>query len=273
MNEDNCTWGAVLTVAPDITDGQNLVSIANIKNLIGLEISTYQRTRGYTKDPDAHNGDLEDKVVRSWMDMALQNGCLQHLRIVRFAHQHRITPNILWMLEKLPALELIVIRDCPSILQESSESGSRASKHRREGRNSDGIRMHGWRGRCLEQVPVESCPESSLQPLGSLLEICRPSGVGEGADVPPRSTCLRPLQDSVIRNAKLPFLSFELRDNESHSASFVVGMDRRSTFVFHRDSQPVPKRVSDGGNVPRHRQKRKKGNGRDLSDLLGEFLG
>lgn len=273
MNEDDCAWGATLVVAPSLTDAHNLVSIANIKNLVGLEISTYQRNRGYIGDPDEHKGDLEDKVVRSWMEMALQDGCLQHLRILRFAHQHRITPNILWMLGKLPALELIVIHDCPMIVQDGRESRSRGLKHRHNGRATSGARIHGWKGHFQDQVPVEYYKENSLRPLGSLAEICRIKGMGERVDFPPRSNDLSHLRRPTTPSLERPLLSFELQETERHSACFAVGADDRSNFVFHRDGQPSAKRADDGENAPGHRQKRKKGPERDLSGLLGEFMG
>ncbi|KAJ5172106.1 hypothetical protein N7492_004699 [Penicillium capsulatum] len=271
MNNKDCAWGAVLIVDPGITDVSGLVAIANIKNLMGLEISAHNRGRLYAEYQDAHQGNLEESVARSWMDM-VPNGCLQHLRILRLAHQHRITPNILWMLRKLPALELIVMYDCPNITQDGPKSRPPESKRRkREIQSSHGLRIHGWRGFSLDRVPMEIYTEGSLRPLGSLLEMCR-------ADVRESAGSLSSPTDhdqpkSCTSSAKLPFMSFELRENEKYCDYFALESEHRSIYVFRRDNQPSLTRAPAAEAAPGNRQKRRKGDPRDLSDVLGEFLG
>ncbi|KAJ5908930.1 hypothetical protein N7495_001612 [Penicillium taxi] len=107
MSSDSCNWRAILSLSSTWATVADLVSIGNMKNLVALEIH---------KSPAANNSeghwDMEDRIVRSWVDMAKDLSSLQHLRVLKFRHQNELTSNIFRMLKQLPQLQMIVMEDC-----------------------------------------------------------------------------------------------------------------------------------------------------------------
>jgi hypothetical protein len=275
MNNDDCKWGAVLTVASNIIDIQNLVAIGNIKNLVALEIIRDPVTaiRQDPNKPPPDNevvGGLEDSVVRSWMDMAVSLGCFKHLRIVRFVYQNRITPNILWMLEKMPALEFIVTNHCFNFTCTLNDNLN--DKKLKGG----AIPMNGWVARRLDWVRKENSKANMLRDVGPLLGAYRLS-VDEGVNPLPSSNTDtgRPPKPSTLP-ADLPLLEFQLPWTPHNRENYVechTIRESRCIFAFHRGPQPCPgKRPSKMSPDQNKRRMQKRKFNKDLTEFLGDFL-
>lgn len=264
MNSDKCHWGGVLTVCSHITDTQNLVALGNIKNLVALDI--FKSQSRFCEEPhqppraSEPAGTMEDSVVRSWMEMALSHGCFKHLRVLRIFYQNNITPNILWMLEKMPALELVVVSQCWNFTRKLTNVKYSMGE----------VPVQGWMARRIDYVRQEDSKDTRICIAGTLLDAYRMS-IHEGANPLPRGendSCRRPNPPTVATD--LPLLEFQLPGTQypPKPIAYATREQGHYTFVFHRSADPAMEKRPEGAQ----RRRVRKGLKRDLTEFLDDFL-
>ncbi|CAG7949186.1 unnamed protein product [Penicillium nalgiovense] len=117
LNSEDFRWRAILTIATTHCTATDLTTIPNIKNLVALDVHSEPYTSSHASlDPVGVNNDglpLQDGFVRGW----IESEALQHLRILRFYHQHDITVAALGALRELPELQLVVAYECKKIAE------------------------------------------------------------------------------------------------------------------------------------------------------------
>lgn len=115
LNSEDSVWRGVLSFPSNLAEVTDFVAIANVKNLVALQInSTYEAENpAWTGDRVITNADgIQDGVIRGWLEMAESQGSFQHLRFLRMEGQNKLTPHVLPLLRKLPQLQHIVISKC-----------------------------------------------------------------------------------------------------------------------------------------------------------------
>ncbi|OQE47003.1 hypothetical protein PENCOP_c001G02221 [Penicillium coprophilum] len=117
LNSDDLRWRAILTIATTYCTATDLTTIPNIKNLVAMDAYSETYLSNIAPlDPVGASDDglpLQDGFVRGW----IESQALQHLRILRFYHQHDITVATLEALRKLPELQLVVAYECKRITE------------------------------------------------------------------------------------------------------------------------------------------------------------
>lgn len=114
IKSDTLHWGVALTLFTSFASVPELVEIANVKNLVALELNTSSELETFSSETDLPMTALNDRIVRTWSDLAV-SGAFAHLRVVRISHQKQVSPVILRLLRSFPSLRLLVICDCPNI--------------------------------------------------------------------------------------------------------------------------------------------------------------
>ncbi|PYI12818.1 hypothetical protein BO99DRAFT_348936 [Aspergillus violaceofuscus CBS 115571] len=149
VKSDSLNWGAILTLAATYARVPDLVGLANIPNLIALEIATPLQYEGVEDESDAPMVDLNDRVVRSWSELAQNSAGFANLRVLMLQFQSNISSVALSYLCDLPALQLLVLNGCRAI-----PAGAAA-----------GFELEGWAVVDMGEVPksLQSIYQNTLQ--------------------------------------------------------------------------------------------------------------
>lgn len=266
MSSANCDWRAVLSLSSGYATAEDLLAIGNMKNLVALEISrTPWKLHKYALDitPRAAN-ELENGVIRTWVDLAESTGSLQHLRVLRLYHQGMIKPAALHLLSKLPNLQLIIVYQC-----EYFTEGFRCEKRPYTGK----IEMEGWNALRLDWALKDATEDGqALQHLGPLLDVYRGT-----LKTQPNTSSAEDSPSPPTLGADVPIMEFGL-----------PAMDHSDTMKIEVRAQYSAKSIGILTRVPNSTRKRQlplpaesKKNGkramkdrgaRDMTDLLKDFL-
>lgn len=275
-----CNWRAVLGLSSSYATITDLVAIGNMKNLVALEIYTSPSRDMKPQDYDEGRGlGLDDRIVRSWVEVAESSGSLQQLRVLRLCKQANLTTHALWMLEKLPHLQLLVAYHCGS-LNEGLKESIKGKK--------DGVRFGGWIACRLDSILGDQEAETmGFRHLCPLLDVYKDilstASDGHGHVAPDRGpkSCagLGSEQEPSNMGSDVPIMEFQL------SRGFIIsGSDpemvlnrakyEAAQFVFLTRVPSREKKRAPSQSIPRSKGKRvmKDRVGRDMADVLGDFL-
>lgn len=267
INDDACNWRSILSISSSNTSTTDLVWIGNMKNLVALDISAIA-SRLRKDDPfDCERFGLGDRIVRSWLEMAQSSGSLQQLRVLRLYHQHEITPQALWMLERLPQLQIVVVYQCQPFIE----------RFQGELEENEEVRCGGWIARRVDRLLED--PETKMETLhrlGPLLELYESAlGAERGCSVDPGLEEKPPMLDPDV-----PILEYQLpidiaRECASDKLELRAKYYGKNVVILTRapwkgeKRAPAPAQSISGGNGKRVMKDR---GVRDMGDLLSQFL-
>ncbi|OKO93825.1 hypothetical protein PENSUB_12104 [Penicillium subrubescens] len=259
---DACYWRAVLSLSSAYASVADLVDIGNLKNLVALEINN----RVYDPSMSARMStreviELDDGVVRSWVEASQSTGSLQNLQVLRIYQQKSLTHHIFWMLEKLPRLKLVVIYQCDKFTQEFINHKAR-TKH--------GVQVGGWNAQRLDWLSDGKQNMDALNCLGPILQVYE-----EGLKLTDTNRTLKaPMLGSniPIMEFGLPALDCNDPEKEKRRAQYAA----KSIFIFtrateHNDRKRAPEKIQQPRNLGKRIMKER--GGRDMADVLGDFFG
>ncbi|PYH46139.1 uncharacterized protein BP01DRAFT_364913 [Aspergillus saccharolyticus JOP 1030-1] len=112
VRSESLSWKATLTLAATHARVPDLVGLANIPNLVALEIATPLQFEGVQEESEAPMVNLNDRIVRSWAELAQTSKGLANLRVLMLQHQSEISSAALRYLHDLPALQFLVLNGC-----------------------------------------------------------------------------------------------------------------------------------------------------------------
>lgn len=113
LNSEVGSWQAMLAISSTHATTVDLVAIGNLKNLVALDVYPTKRAPK-PEDMDEGRGlGLDDRILRSWLEVAEATGSLQQLRFLRLVNQPRVTTQALEILAKLPNLKHVALMGCP----------------------------------------------------------------------------------------------------------------------------------------------------------------
>lgn len=116
VKSDSLRWRLVLTVASEFARVPELVEISTLKNLVALEIISPPRSLAISDDEDVPMTTLNDRVVRTWSDLARFSGTFAHLCILRLYHQTDLSRVALHYMRDFPSLRFIIVHNCPGLV-------------------------------------------------------------------------------------------------------------------------------------------------------------
>lgn len=237
-------WRVVLSLGATFVTVTELVDIANLPNLVALEICSSPGSISGPRDPsnpDLEVAGLEDRIVRTWSELAQSKGAFAHLRVLRLSYQKCLTKRVLDYLAQLPALEFLITSEC-----------DRISCHARRD-------MHDWEvsaSTALKTKELYECYQNSL--------------AGDVSGKPTTIDCERPVLDFQIGNG-------------TDQMPFKLASHREEMLLLRRvktEAGPATKRLKRtkpldeafqkpaGPRKPVMKDRRVK----DLSETLGDFL-
>lgn len=89
------------------------MSIHKITNLAVLDLSDGQVTI------DNNHSTFDERVMRTWAELAMSREAFQHLRVIMFGWQETLSEWIFRYVDKFPSLCQIIVTDCPQMHQKN----------------------------------------------------------------------------------------------------------------------------------------------------------
>ncbi|KAF7164239.1 hypothetical protein CNMCM6106_000820 [Aspergillus hiratsukae] len=144
VKSDSLSWRSVLTLNPSFGRAPELVEIAYIKNLVALEIGRPLHLLQMPDNSEPHLAGLNDRIARTWSELAESSGAFSHLRVLRLYFQPDLSPMGIRYLSALPGLCLIIAHGCPAL--EFCLKG-------------ESLDTDGWEVTTTPQFAVKSCDQ------------------------------------------------------------------------------------------------------------------
>jgi hypothetical protein len=121
IQNDALHWGVTLTLMTGFARTPELVDIANVKNICGLELSTAGGSSVILSEADVQIAALSDRIVRAWSELARTAGAFQHLRVLRLSGQQGLSEAIFSYFRFFPSLRVVGVADCGELVTEAAK--------------------------------------------------------------------------------------------------------------------------------------------------------
>lgn len=238
LKSDSLHWGVTLTLFTSFASVPELVEIASVKNLVALELNTSSELETFSSETGLPMTALNDRIFRTWSELAASDGAFAHLRVLMISHQKQVSAVILRFLRSFPSLRLLVICGCPNLARLFRNSGKA---------------IEGWR-------PVDTLMDDS-EAHDKLYGCYRASLTKDYGNRP-----------SIGRDH--PILSFqigrEIRRSSKTQLFDTIYLEQQSHQEQQKTSEPAAKRQKVPEKSSRATMKPNKG--RNLDSVLREFL-
>lgn len=106
-------WLTCLRISPKQLTTPDLVSIHKVTNLVVLDLSDGQVTI------DNNHSAFDERVMRTWAELAGSREAFQHLRVFMFGWQENLSDWIFKYVDQFPSLCQIIVTDCPRMHQKN----------------------------------------------------------------------------------------------------------------------------------------------------------
>lgn len=120
----DCSWVTSLNVWTEFARVPELVNLADVTNLVSLEVNTPTTPLETPGHENQEVTTLNDRILRTWSELAETSGAFQHLRVLRLYGQRDLTGDSFLYLSKLPSLEYCVLALSPRIMRSSALSSA-----------------------------------------------------------------------------------------------------------------------------------------------------
>lgn len=117
-------WLSCLRISPKQLTTSDLVAIHKINNLAVLDLSDGQATI------DNAVSCFDDRVMRTWAELAVAKQAFQHLRVMLFGWQENLSDWIFRYVNHFPSLCHVIVTDCPRMHQRNRVVWEPSSKAR-----------------------------------------------------------------------------------------------------------------------------------------------
>lgn len=116
LSSPSLDWLTCLRISPKYADKADLVKIAGISNLAILDLSDNLAT------VELSPSNFDERIFRTWAELAFQGGAFKHLRALLFGWQPAISTWIFKYLDSFPALRLLIVTACPEFGQSNRKA-------------------------------------------------------------------------------------------------------------------------------------------------------
>ncbi|KAK2839198.1 hypothetical protein FQN49_006377 [Arthroderma sp. PD_2] len=237
LSSRNLNWSAVLSVSAEFFDPHEFFDIANVTNLIALEIRSQPKRTEFEYESAVT---ISDRVIRGWSEMALAGNAFRQLRVLVLRLQSGISEHLFAYLDAFRSLKAFIMQGCPNL-------------YRKEAREL--AEKHGW-----ESFTVQFSDSSLYKIIMKM-----------GSELEPKS------QDNTLMINALPVVEFSLfrRNLKSLDSQEQILFKKKATRLRcpnHRERKnhsnlAVGTVKAEKSNKPVLRENRKK----DMKGLLAQF--
>ena len=270
ITSESMDWFTCLRASPQRMSTTDLVAVHKIINLAVLDLSDGRIL------PDITSPRFDERVFRSWADLARNGQAFQHLRVLLFAWQDSLSDWIFKYIDAFPSLCHVLITDCPRMHQRNrgdwepiAQAAGWEARHAKKSAKDLRPIVQGWKRE--KSGYISGCYDESMELFNDLAHARKP-------DMDERLPVLevwldhpRPWTHIVedfpstrtiyFDNIKTRAWKEQTPEVSNHEISKRV---RNQDAASQGSASPPPKR----GTKPRPTMK---SNGKNITDLLGEF--
>jgi hypothetical protein len=109
VKDDACSWATILSLWTEYALIPELVEIAQIHNIIALEINSPLRSAALDESRSQDVATLNDRILRTWSELAQTSGALKHLRVLKLYGQKDLSGITFQYISAFPSLEMCVV--------------------------------------------------------------------------------------------------------------------------------------------------------------------
>ncbi|KAJ5477087.1 hypothetical protein N7539_007231 [Penicillium diatomitis] len=264
MHSRSHSWNAVLSFSTAYASTADLVNMAQITDLVALEINNETPVNKNTIAFQEHTSTgMDDSLVHSWLQGVQSSGQFQRLQVLRLYEQKGLTSKVFWMLERFPQLKVVVLYRCEEITR---------CLNQKLGGSKRALLQNGWLIRRFDHLPSgtqEECIVRHLGPLFSMYRTLKNCGRSDGQGAHPTQT--PPSPRCPVLEFAIPHLDYADSDKISRRARYAA----KSIFIVTRSGESHPKRQAPvEERQPRDRGKRvmRQQGSKNAMDVLNDFL-
>jgi len=271
ITSNDLSWLTCLRVSPNTKQigTTELVAIHKVTNLAVLDLSDGQISI------DNRSSTFDERVMRSWAELAVAGQAFQHLRVILFGWQEFLSEWIFKYVHAFPSLCYIVVTDCPKMHQRnrrdweplSTAAGWEARRAKRSVKDLRPIVESAKPG--LGYIP--GFYDESMEHFKDLTHSGRPDLVERLPLLEVEVGTPRPwrhIVDDFPSTRTIFFENIKRRTwDEERSMAAQASSREQTKRARNQDMAPqgtAPKRNTRVGYVPKQ-------SGKSVSDLLGEF--
>lgn len=129
LTSPDLKWHTCLRISPKQMAISDLVALAHVRNLAVLDLSDGQIT------VDHRFSSFDERVMRTWADLARSGAGFQHVRVLMFGWQENLSSWLFHYVEDFPSLCHVILTDCPLMHQRNRSDWETLA------------RDHGWEAR------------------------------------------------------------------------------------------------------------------------------
>ncbi|KAJ9638094.1 uncharacterized protein PV06_04923 [Exophiala oligosperma] len=111
ITSNDLNWLACLRVSPKQMSATDMVSIHKVTNLVVLDLSDGQISLDNRTSP------FDERIMRSWAELAEAGQAFQLLRVILFGWQEHICKWLFKYVDVFPSLCHVIVTDCPRMHQ------------------------------------------------------------------------------------------------------------------------------------------------------------
>ncbi|EZF69176.1 hypothetical protein H105_08322 [Trichophyton soudanense CBS 452.61] len=124
LSSASVDWTAVVSLSVELFEPHEFLEVANVRNLIGLEIRTQPKRTEFGYEATVS---VSDRVIKGWSEQALTGQAFEHLQILVLRLQTGLTEHMFAYLNAFPTLNAFLMQGCPRLY--SKEAREMAEKH------------------------------------------------------------------------------------------------------------------------------------------------
>lgn len=241
VKSTDCDWATQLVLWTEYAFTPDLVQIADVVNLVSLEINTGTTVTHQHEDIDLPVATVGDRILRTWTELIESSGAFRHLRILKLNAQRHLTTASFRYLSRFPSLEYCIVAMCDGLTSKSAITAAET---------------HGW----------QICQD---KPKGALYDFSErrvefqmrwrdqvPDGL-----IPPSLPKDLPVLEYIVG---------QMRERLAVGSSVYIFRRNRANTSDVSKRKPEDRLPSKEGR--KSRKPAMKGRGKDFSGLLGEFM-
>lgn len=239
VKSTDCDWATQLVLWTEYASTPELVQIADVVNLVSLEINT--GTTVVTGDIDQAASTVDVRILRTWAELIESSGAFRHLRMLKLNAQRHLTPASFRYLARFPSLEYCIVALCDGLTSKSAIAAAET---------------HGWQ-LCRDKKPKGALYDFSERRVE--FQMRWRDHVPDGL-----------IPSSLPKN--LPVLEYivgQMRERLAVGSSVYIFRRNRAIMSEANKRKPESTLPSRDG---RKKKPAMRGRGKDLMGVLGEFM-
>ncbi|KKK16088.1 hypothetical protein P175DRAFT_0561181 [Aspergillus ochraceoroseus IBT 24754] len=225
VKSDSLSWRVVLTLGASYARVPELVGIAEIKNLVALEVAALARVEKI-QDETIPMTALNDRILRTWSELTRTAGAFPHLRVLVLHRQTSLSRTSLRYLETLPSLRSIVAFECPGIASAFSHKTEADGWEIMAQEHSPGDNLYDYYRMSLAAVNGPESPTLAERPI---LDFRVGQKINKGHSAAQSVLCLQRTAASRIVNPELHTRKRKEQSSEAASGARKAVMRPRVT--------------------------------------------